>query len=221
MVPGLARASARHAERGHLQAERDAPNAVTVWSVFPPAPRYFRPSRAQFMINLGVDDVSEALCQVELAGGTIVGKPKGHPFGRFGWSSIPMAPRSSCGSRRRTTRDGIARDLAGSRGGAQRANAVDASFRGWAWCVPWKETVVQALQVSLALAILAGALSVVYALRSKPVTTCGIHLASGAPSSCRRWATSASGRRLASEPRTSSCASDLEADARLEEEQRA
>lgn len=33
---------------------------------------------------------------------------------------------------------------------------------------PWKETVVQALQVSLALAILAGTLSVVYALRSKP-----------------------------------------------------
>jgi hydroxylaminobenzene mutase len=36
---------------------------------------------------------------------------------------------------------------------------------------PWKEAVVQALQVSLALAILAGAVSVVYALRSKPVAT--------------------------------------------------
>ena len=34
---------------------------------------------------------------------------------------------------------------------------------------PWKEAVVQALQVSLAVAILAGAVSVVYALRSKPV----------------------------------------------------
>jgi hydroxylaminobenzene mutase len=32
---------------------------------------------------------------------------------------------------------------------------------------PWKETLVQALQVSLALAILAGAVSVVYALRPK------------------------------------------------------
>src|SRR5512143_2278709 len=37
--------------------------------------------------------------------------------------------------------------------------------------VPWKEAVVQALQVSLAVAILAGAVSVVYALRSKPVAT--------------------------------------------------
>ena len=36
---------------------------------------------------------------------------------------------------------------------------------------PWKETVVQALQVSLAVAILGGAVSVVYALRSKPVAT--------------------------------------------------
>ena len=34
---------------------------------------------------------------------------------------------------------------------------------------PWKEAVVQTLQVSLALAILAGAVSVVYALRSRPV----------------------------------------------------
>jgi hydroxylaminobenzene mutase len=34
--------------------------------------------------------------------------------------------------------------------------------------VPWKETVVQALQVSVTLAILAGAVLVVYALRSKP-----------------------------------------------------
>jgi (hydroxyamino)benzene mutase len=36
---------------------------------------------------------------------------------------------------------------------------------------PWKEAVVQTLQVSLAVAILAGAVSVVYALRSKPVAT--------------------------------------------------
>jgi hydroxylaminobenzene mutase len=33
---------------------------------------------------------------------------------------------------------------------------------------PWKEAVVQVLQVSLALAILAGAVSVVYALRPRP-----------------------------------------------------
>lgn len=33
---------------------------------------------------------------------------------------------------------------------------------------PWQEAVVQALQVSLSLSIFAGAISVVYALRSKP-----------------------------------------------------
>jgi hydroxylaminobenzene mutase len=36
---------------------------------------------------------------------------------------------------------------------------------------PWKETVVQALQVSLALAMLGGVVSVLYALRSKPVAS--------------------------------------------------
>ena len=36
---------------------------------------------------------------------------------------------------------------------------------------PWKEAVVQVLQVSLTLVILAGALSVVYALRSKRAVT--------------------------------------------------
>lgn len=65
------------------------PNGVTVWSVFPSRTRYFRPSRSPFMINLVVDDVDEALCQVELAGGTVVGKPKGSPYGRFGWFLDP------------------------------------------------------------------------------------------------------------------------------------
>jgi hypothetical protein len=37
--------------------------------------------------------------------------------------------------------------------------------------VPWKESVVQALQVSLAVAILAGAVSVVYALRPKRIAS--------------------------------------------------
>ncbi len=37
--------------------------------------------------------------------------------------------------------------------------------------MPWKEAVVQALQVSVTLAILAGAILVTYALRSKPAVT--------------------------------------------------
>lgn len=36
---------------------------------------------------------------------------------------------------------------------------------------PWQETVVQALQVSLALAIVAGAVSVIYALRPRPAAS--------------------------------------------------
>ena len=88
-------------------------NGVTVWSVFPSRTRYFRPSRSRFMINLVVDDVDEALCQVELAGGTLVGKPKGSPYGRFGWFldpdgnkvelwQPPPEDRAGRGSRRRS-----------------------------------------------------------------------------------------------------------------------
>ena len=64
-------------------------NSFTVWSVFPVSTRYFSPSSGAFMVNFVVDDVDEALCQVELAGGTIVGKPKGYPYGRFGWFLDP------------------------------------------------------------------------------------------------------------------------------------
>jgi predicted enzyme related to lactoylglutathione lyase len=64
-------------------------NGLTVWSVFPARTRYFRPSASSFMVNLVVDDVDEALCQVELAGATIVGKPKSYPYGRFGWFLDP------------------------------------------------------------------------------------------------------------------------------------
>jgi hydroxylaminobenzene mutase len=52
--------------------------------------------------------------------------------------------------------------------GTSRLTPMSGSGYGAA---PWKEAVVQVLQVSLALAILAGAILVVYALRSKPAAT--------------------------------------------------
>ena len=52
--------------------------------------------------------------------------------------------------------------------GTNRLTPLSGSGYGAA---PWQESVVQALQVSLAVAIVAGAISVVYALRSRPVVT--------------------------------------------------
>ena len=52
--------------------------------------------------------------------------------------------------------------------GTNRLTPLSGSGYGAA---PWQESVVQALQVSLAIAIVAGAVSVVYALRSRPVVT--------------------------------------------------
>ena len=52
--------------------------------------------------------------------------------------------------------------------GTNRLTPLSGSGYGAA---PWQESVVQALQVSLAVVIVAGAVSVVYALRSRPVVT--------------------------------------------------
>jgi hypothetical protein len=50
--------------------------------------------------------------------------------------------------------------------GTNRLTPISGSGYG---ALPWQESLVQALQMSLTVAIVAGAVSVVYALRSKPV----------------------------------------------------
>jgi len=48
------------------------------------------------------------------------------------------------------------------------ANQIDPAYGAGFGAAPWRESVVQGLQVSLAVAILAGTVSVIYALRPKP-----------------------------------------------------
>lgn len=69
--------------------ERMPPRAVTVWAPFPAATDYFAPSPAPFMINFVVDDVHEALRQVEEAGGTRAGEVLEESYGLFGWFIDP------------------------------------------------------------------------------------------------------------------------------------
>ncbi len=61
----------------------------TVWSAFPASAAYFKPGKAQFMVNFVVDDVEAALEQVVAAGGKLVGKVREHAYGRFGWFLDP------------------------------------------------------------------------------------------------------------------------------------
>jgi predicted enzyme related to lactoylglutathione lyase len=59
-------------------------HSVTVWNAFEASSDYFDPSRKEFMFNLIVDNLREALEQVREAGGQIVGEVEEYDFGKFG-----------------------------------------------------------------------------------------------------------------------------------------
>ena len=64
-------------------------NAHTVWSAFPATTRYFDPSPKDFMFNLIVDNLEEALAQVKEGGAEIIGAIEKLEFGSFGWFVDP------------------------------------------------------------------------------------------------------------------------------------
>src|SRR5262245_1161704 len=60
-------------------------NSQTVWSAFDVKTNYFAPSEKEFMFNLIVDNLEEALKQVEKGGAQIVGNIEQLEYGLFGW----------------------------------------------------------------------------------------------------------------------------------------
>lgn len=64
-------------------------NGQTVWSAFNANTNYFAPSEKEFMFNLVVDDLEEALRQVEEGGAMIVGNIEKLEYGSFGWFIDP------------------------------------------------------------------------------------------------------------------------------------
>jgi predicted enzyme related to lactoylglutathione lyase len=64
------------------------PNSVTVWSPFAADTTYFAPSTRDFMINLVVDNLEEALQQVKEGGAEVVGSET-YDYGKFGWFIDP------------------------------------------------------------------------------------------------------------------------------------
>jgi len=72
----------------------------TVWSAFESLTTYFAPSDKEFMFNLVVDDLEEALEQVKSGGAHVVGDAVKNDYGGFGWVWTPMGTRLNCGSRR-------------------------------------------------------------------------------------------------------------------------
>jgi predicted enzyme related to lactoylglutathione lyase len=65
------------------------PAGKTVWAPFPAATDYFQPSSKEFMFNLVVDNLDEALTQVREGGAEIVGSVEESDYGRFGWFLDP------------------------------------------------------------------------------------------------------------------------------------
>jgi predicted enzyme related to lactoylglutathione lyase len=69
---------------------KDMPeNSVTVWSAFEFSTGYFAPSVKDFMFNLVVDNLPEALAQVREGGAQIVGEIEEADYGKFGWFVDP------------------------------------------------------------------------------------------------------------------------------------
>jgi predicted enzyme related to lactoylglutathione lyase len=64
-------------------------NGHTVWSAFDAKTDYFAPSEKEFMFNLVVDDLEEALKQVKEGGAQIVGNIEKLEYGSFGWFIDP------------------------------------------------------------------------------------------------------------------------------------
>jgi predicted enzyme related to lactoylglutathione lyase len=64
-------------------------NSLTVWSAFPADAGYFAPSGKDYMFNLIVDDLEEALRQVLAGGAQLVGEPQTYDYGKFGWFIDP------------------------------------------------------------------------------------------------------------------------------------
>lgn len=72
-----------------FSVDKQPAGSYGVWSAFDSKTEYFQPSTKGFMLNLMVDDLSQALKQVEAGGATLVGEPESHEYGHFGWFMDP------------------------------------------------------------------------------------------------------------------------------------
>ena len=72
-----------------FKAEEMPKGSYTVWGPFDESTSYFDPSGKEYMFNLIVDNLEEALSQVSQGGADIVGEIKEYEFGRFGWFLDP------------------------------------------------------------------------------------------------------------------------------------
>ena len=72
-----------------FQPDEMPENSYTVWSLFDSKSDNFKPSKKDFMLNLIVDNLEEALHQVASGGAEVVGEIEKGEYGDFGWFIDP------------------------------------------------------------------------------------------------------------------------------------
>jgi predicted enzyme related to lactoylglutathione lyase len=78
-----------HPHGASFKPESMPAGGLTVWAPFDAHTTYFEPSDRQFMFNLVVDDLDEALLQVQEGGAKRIGDIEQYDYGRFGWFVDP------------------------------------------------------------------------------------------------------------------------------------
>jgi predicted enzyme related to lactoylglutathione lyase len=75
------------------RTDDSAQEEVTVWSVFPRSTKYFKTSRADFMLNYIVDDLDATLADLRASGAQVDEATESHEYGKFGWAQDPDGNR--------------------------------------------------------------------------------------------------------------------------------
>jgi predicted enzyme related to lactoylglutathione lyase len=68
-------------------------NAHTIWSIFPDSTDYFSPSRAAFLINYRVEDLTGVLTALRTEGCDVDERTETSELGKFGWVMDPEGNR--------------------------------------------------------------------------------------------------------------------------------
>ena len=73
--------------------EEKRKSAQTVWSLFPSDTKYFDPSKADFMINYRVENLTSLLEELRAEGVEVDERTDDSDYGRFGWIMDPEGNR--------------------------------------------------------------------------------------------------------------------------------
>ena len=75
------------------RADDASQEEMTVWSIFPATTKYFKDSKAEFMVNYIVDDLDATLAELRAAGAAVDDNVESYEYGRFGWITDPDGNR--------------------------------------------------------------------------------------------------------------------------------